>query len=107
MDPNEPLNTAKAVKSWGVDYIVLTSVDRWRTSRIYIQNMFRDDLQDGGAFHIASTVEHLKNECAEVLVECLVPDFAGNLKSVETVANSGLEVFAHNLETGRILFIMC
>lgn len=27
-DPNEPVNTAKAIATWGLDYIVLTSVDR-------------------------------------------------------------------------------
>ena len=40
LDPDEPLNTAKAVADWGIDYVVLTSVDR-------------DDLPDGGAAHIA------------------------------------------------------
>uniref|UniRef100_A0A183CJJ0 Lipoyl synthase, mitochondrial n=1 Tax=Globodera pallida TaxID=36090 RepID=A0A183CJJ0_GLOPA len=78
-DPEEPLNTAKAVKSWGVDYIVLTSVDR-------------DDLSDGGAAHISATVRCLKEECSHVLVECLVPDFAGVSKSVEAVVQSGLDV---------------
>lgn len=28
LDPDEPKNTAKAIASWGLDYIVLTSVDR-------------------------------------------------------------------------------
>uniref|UniRef100_A0A914NKI5 Radical SAM core domain-containing protein n=1 Tax=Meloidogyne incognita TaxID=6306 RepID=A0A914NKI5_MELIC len=60
LDPDEPKNTAIAISSWGVDYIVLTSVDR-------------DDLPDGGASHIALTVEHLKRECPHILVECLVP----------------------------------
>lgn len=27
-DPEEPRNTAAAVSRWGVDYVVLTSVDR-------------------------------------------------------------------------------
>lgn len=58
-------------------------------------------MSDGGAAHIADTVRHLKEQCPDVLVECLVPDFAGNLESVEVVANSGLEVFAHNVETGQ------
>ncbi|KAL3111657.1 hypothetical protein niasHT_013768 [Heterodera trifolii] len=89
-DPEEPLNTAKAVASWGVDYIVLTSVDR-------------DDLSDGGASHISATVRRMKEQCPHVLVECLVPDFAGVLPSVEQVAQSGLDVFAHNLETVRRL----
>uniref|UniRef100_A0A915D455 Lipoyl synthase, mitochondrial n=1 Tax=Ditylenchus dipsaci TaxID=166011 RepID=A0A915D455_9BILA len=90
LDENEPINTAKAIASWGVDYIVLTSVDR-------------DDISDGGASHIAETVKALKKECPHVLVECLVPDFSGRVASIEVVAQSGLQVFAHNLETVRRL----
>uniref|UniRef100_A0AC35TPM6 Lipoyl synthase, mitochondrial n=1 Tax=Rhabditophanes sp. KR3021 TaxID=114890 RepID=A0AC35TPM6_9BILA len=91
LDPKEPENTAKAVASWGVHYIVLTSVDR-------------DDMPDGGANHISSTVKHLKKECEnKILVECLVPDFGGNKESVGIVANSGLDVYAHNIETVRSL----
>ncbi|CAD5215474.1 unnamed protein product [Bursaphelenchus okinawaensis] len=90
LDPEEPLNTAKAVASWGVDYIVLTSVDR-------------DDLVDGGSAHIAQTISHLKQECPHVLVEALVPDFSGKLDCIKTVALSGLEVYAHNIETVRRL----
>ncbi|XP_041121229.1 lipoyl synthase, mitochondrial isoform X2 [Polyodon spathula] len=47
LDPNEPHNTAKAITEWGLDYVVLTSVDR-------------DDISDGGAEHIAKTVTYLK-----------------------------------------------
>ncbi|XP_013926388.1 PREDICTED: lipoyl synthase, mitochondrial-like [Thamnophis sirtalis] len=47
LDPEEPYNTAKAIAEWGLDYVVLTSVDR-------------DDLSDGGAEHFAKTVSHLK-----------------------------------------------
>lgn len=28
LDPNEPVNTAIAIAAWGLDYVVLTSVDR-------------------------------------------------------------------------------
>jgi lipoyl synthase len=85
-DPFEPFKTAQAVISWGVDYIVLTSVDR-------------DDLMDGGADHFATTVQLLKQNKPTLLVECLVSDFAGNLTSVATLASSGLDVYAHNVET--------
>ena len=71
---------------WGVDYIVLTSVDR-------------DDIPDGGAQHFADTVELLKQKKPELLVECLVSDFQGSHSSVETLATSGLDVYAHNVET--------
>ncbi|KAL3942053.1 MAG: hypothetical protein SGBAC_003681 [Bacillariaceae sp.] len=85
-DPFEPFKTAEAVAQWGVDYIVLTSVDR-------------DDIEDGGAGHFGHTVELLKHAKPELLVECLVSDFQGNLSSVETLATSGLDVYAHNVET--------
>lgn len=91
MFPNLYLNqiiskTAEAVIKWGVDYIVLTSVDR-------------DDIEDGGAQHFATTVELLKKAKPELLVECLVSDFQGDPKSVATLATSGLDVYAHNVET--------
>lgn len=85
-DPFEPFKTAEAVTNWGVDYIVMTSVDR-------------DDIPDGGAQHFAHTVELLKHQNSDLLVECLVSDFQGNLSSVETLATSGLDVYAHNMET--------
>lgn len=85
-DPFEPFQTAQAVAAWGVDYIVLTSVDR-------------DDLPDGGAQHFAHTVELLKQSKPQLLVECLVSDFQGMETSVEILAQSGLDVYAHNMET--------
>ncbi|XP_072476625.1 lipoyl synthase, mitochondrial isoform X2 [Notamacropus eugenii] len=86
LDTNEPYNIAKAIAEWGLDYVVLTSVDR-------------DDLPDGGAEHFAKTVSHLKGRNSNILVECLTPDFRGDLKSVEKVVLSGLDVYAHNVET--------
>ncbi|KAG8226023.1 hypothetical protein J437_LFUL004144, partial [Ladona fulva] len=89
-DPNEPVNTAEAIASWGLDYVVLTSVDR-------------DDLPDGGAEHIASTVREIKKRNSSLMVECLVPDFRGDLEAVRCVASSGLDVYAHNIETVEAL----
>lgn len=85
-DPFEPFKTADAVTKWGVDYIVLTSVDR-------------DDIPDGGAQHFAHTVQLLKEKKPELLVECLVSDFQGMPASVKKLALSGLDVYAHNVET--------
>lgn len=90
LDPNEPHNTAKAITEWGLDYVVLTSVDR-------------DDISDGGAEHIAKTVTYLKEMSQKILVECLTPDFRGDLNAVERIALSGLDVYAHNVETVREL----
>ena len=61
--------------------------------------MDRDDIEDGGAQHFAHTVELLKRKKPELLVECLVSDFQGTKTSVETLAESGLDVYAHNVET--------
>ncbi|KAK1886933.1 Lipoyl synthase mitochondrial [Dissostichus eleginoides] len=90
LDPNEPYNTAKAIAAWGLDYVVLTSVDR-------------DDISDGGAEHFAKTVSNLKERDSRILVECLTPDFRGDLAAVEKIALSGLDVYAHNVETVREL----
>jgi lipoyl synthase len=85
-DENEPEATAEAVASWGVGYVVLTSVDR-------------DDLPDGGAAHFARTVKGIKEKAPHVLVECLTPDFRGDVEAIRRLARSGLDVFAHNVET--------
>ncbi|PSN40649.1 Lipoyl synthase, partial [Blattella germanica] len=89
-DPNEPKNTASAIAEWGLDYVVLTSVDR-------------DDLPDGGSSHFAATVQEIKQRNANILVECLVPDFRGDVVCVKNIVDSGLDVFAHNIETVEIL----
>ncbi len=86
VDPDEPENTAIAVASWGLTYVVVTSVDR-------------DDLPDGGALHFASTIRALHRRCPDLLVEVLVSDFRGNLSAVEMVVGAKPEVFAHNIET--------
>eukprot|EP00227_Mantoniella_beaufortii_P019226 CAMPEP_0197577420 /NCGR_PEP_ID=MMETSP1326-20131121/2055_1 /TAXON_ID=1155430 /ORGANISM="Genus nov. species nov., Strain RCC2288" /LENGTH=500 /DNA_ID=CAMNT_0043140489 /DNA_START=80 /DNA_END=1582 /DNA_ORIENTATION=- len=85
-DEDEPENTAKAIAAWGVGYIVITSVDR-------------DDIPDGGAEHFARTVRTLKQIRPDILAECLTPDFQGDMEAVAHLARSGLDVFAHNIET--------
>eukprot|EP01036_Dinobryon_divergens_P027304 gene27304-36048_t len=89
-DAFEPFKTAEALSKWNISYVVLTSVDR-------------DDMADGGAQHFATTVELIKKKRPDMLVECLVSDFAGDLRSVHVLANSGLDVYAHNIETVRRL----
>jgi len=86
LDPNEPNNVAKAIKKWGLDYVVLTSVDR-------------DDLEDQGSLHFRKVVNRLKELMPELLVEALTPDFQGNHALINNVATSGLDVYAHNIET--------
>lgn len=86
LDPHEPENTAEALKRWGLGYVVLTSVDR-------------DDLADGGSHHFAETIMKIKQKAPTMLVEALTGDFAGDLSQVSRVATSGLDVYAHNVET--------
>ena len=90
LDPQEPLNTANAVRLMGLKYVVITSVDR-------------DDLDDGGAEHYAACVREIKKMNPATAVEALTPDFNGVLSHVETVVDSGLEVFAQNVETVKRL----
>ena len=86
LDPDEPFKIAEAVSKLKLKYVVLTSVDR-------------DDLKDGGAAHFAQTIRELKRLDSNLLVEALVPDFRGQMKDVETIVDSGLDVYAHNIET--------
>jgi lipoic acid synthetase len=86
LDPHEPENTAEALARWGLGYVVLTSVDR-------------DDLADGGARHFAETIRRIKAKKPTMLVEALTGDFGGDLEMVKIVAESGLDVYAHNVET--------
>jgi lipoic acid synthetase len=71
-------------------YVVLTSVNR-------------DDLDDGGAAHFAACVREIKRLSPETAVEALTPDFQGDTHDVATVVDSGLQVFAQNIETVRRL----
>ncbi|KAI2605488.1 lipoic acid synthetase mitochondrial precursor [Hypoxylon fragiforme] len=86
LDPHEPEHTAEALARWGLGYVVLTSVDR-------------DDMADGGAHHFAETIRKIKAKKPSLLVEALTGDFLGNLDMVGVVADSGLDVYAHNIET--------
>ncbi|KAH7057385.1 lipoic acid synthetase [Macrophomina phaseolina] len=90
LDPHEPENTAEALKRWGLGYVVLTSVDR-------------DDLADGGARHFAETITKIKQKAPTMLVEALTGDYAGDMEMVGLVARSGLDVYAHNVETVEAL----
>ncbi len=90
LDPDEPENSARTVELMKLRYVVLTSVDR-------------DDLTDGGAAHYAACIRAIKRRNPSTAVEALTPDFQGMREAVETVVDSGLEVFAQNIETVRRL----
>jgi lipoyl synthase len=90
LDAEEPENVAKSVELMRLKYVVLTSVNR-------------DDLSDGGAAHYAAAVRAIKRRNPGTAVEALTPDFQGVMADVQTVLDSGLQVFAQNVETVRRL----
>ncbi|MFD1586739.1 lipoyl synthase [Halorientalis brevis] len=86
LDPEEPANVADAVAEIGLDYVVLTSVDR-------------DDLPDQGAGHFAETIRQIKDRNPGILVEVLIPDFQGDPDLVRKIVDAEPDVIAHNVET--------
>ena len=86
LDKDEPSNIALTVELMNLDYIVLTSVNR-------------DDLSDGGALHYADSIRAIKQKCPDTKVEALTPDFQGCHQAIRTLLDSGVDVFAQNVET--------
>ncbi len=90
LDPDEPRKLADAIAAIGLDYAVITSVDR-------------DDLPDQGAGHFASCIREIKRVRPSTLVEVLIPDFQGNKELIDMIVRAKPEVIAHNIETVRRL----
>lgn len=90
VDGDEPAKVADAVARMGLDYVVLTMVDR-------------DDLTDGGAAHVSACVQAIKLATPDVMVEVLTGDFRGDEQAIAVAATSGAEVLAHNVEVVRRL----
>jgi lipoyl synthase len=86
LDPEEPFKVAKAIKAWQLNYVVITSV-------------CRDDLDDGGAEHFSTTIKAVKALSPNTIVEPLIPDFQGNIYSLEKIVSANPEVISHNIET--------
>lgn len=86
LDGNEPYRIANAVKEMGLKYVVITSVTR-------------DDLPDGGVSHFAKTVSEINRLNLELRIECLIPDFKGNVNNLEILLAEELDVLNHNIET--------
>ncbi|WP_339106233.1 lipoyl synthase [Haloterrigena salinisoli] len=86
LDLKEPQQVAEAVADIGLDYVVLTSVDR-------------DDLPDQGAGHFAETIREIKDRDPGILVEVLIPDFQGEERLVRKIIDADPDVIAHNVET--------
>jgi len=90
LDVYEPAQVAQTVALMNLRYVVLTSVNR-------------DDLADGGAAHYAACVRAIKALRPDTAVEALTPDFQGDVAAVHAVLDSGIAVFAQNIETVRRL----
>lgn len=88
VDPEEPQKVVDSVRTMGLKYAVITSVDR-------------DDLPDQGSGHFARVIREVK--ATGVKVESLIPDFQGNLELVDNIVQSYPDVLAHNIETVRRL----
>ena len=86
LDPFEPTNVAQAVKTLGLNHVVVTSVDR-------------DDLADGGAQHFADTINAIRDAAPGTTIEVLTPDFLRKEGALEIVVEAKPDVFNHNLET--------
>src|SRR5713226_2385791 len=86
LDPLEPRHLAEAVGRLGLDYLVVTSVNR-------------DELSDGGAAHFAQAIVELRRAAPRTLVEVLTPDFQGLRESLQMIIDARPTVAAHNLET--------
>lgn len=90
LDLAEPGRVAEAVKTLGLEHVVVTSVAR-------------DDLADGGASVFADTIHAIREMNPGTAVEVLVPDFAGDEQAIATVVAAAPEIYNHNLETVRRL----
>src|SRR5262245_4023315 len=90
LDAEAPEHAARTVELMKLRHVVLTSAHR-------------DDLPAGGAGHYAACVRAIKRRNPGTAVEALTPDFQGSTAAVETVVESGIEVFAQNIETVRRL----
>ncbi len=85
-DAAEPVNVASAIHAMGLDYAVVTSVDR-------------DDLPDCGASHVARTIAETRARIPACRIEVLIPDFKGEAASLRTVLDARPDILNHNIET--------
>ncbi|HLD43760.1 MAG TPA: lipoyl synthase [Candidatus Nanoarchaeia archaeon] len=85
LDPEEPRRLAETIHSWGLTYVVVTSVDR-------------DDLPDQGASHFAGCVREIRKSNPQIKIEVLIPDFRGNLDCLNAIIAANPDVIAHNIE---------
>lgn len=86
LDLDEPARVGNAVEVLGLQYVVITSVDR-------------DDLPDGGASIFAATIRETRQRRPDCRIEVLIPDFQGDEAALYMVLDAGPDVLNHNTET--------
>lgn len=86
LDEQEPEKVGETIAQLNLEYVVLTSVNR-------------DDLPDQGSGHFARTIQTLKKNDPDLIVEVLTPDFRGREDLVKILVDAAPDVFAHNVET--------
>ena len=94
VDPQEPQKLAATIATMGLQYVVITSVDR-------------DDLRDGGAQHYADCISAVRAQSPDIKIEILVPDFRGKgrmQRALDILDTALPDVFNHNLETVAPLY---
>ncbi len=91
VDWDEPRRVAEAVARLGLEYAVITSVDR-------------DDRKDGGAALFALTIEAIRRRSPGCKVEVLIPDFQGSLDALRMVLGARPDMLNHNIETVERLY---
>ncbi|WP_110687659.1 lipoyl synthase [Salinicola aestuarinus] len=92
LNENEPRELAEAIAEMGLNYVVVTSVDR-------------DDLRDGGATHFVNCIREIRQDSPDIEIEVLVPDFRGRMQvALDILEGQAPDVFNHNLETVPSLY---
>ena len=91
VDRAEPGRLASAIEALGLEYVVITSVDR-------------DDLPDGGAEVFADTIRATRQRAPGCRIEVLIPDFSDRARDLECVLDAGPDVLNHNVETVERLY---
>ena len=90
LDPLEAFKLAQSIEDLGLNYAVITCVDR-------------DDLPDGGAQQMADAIRAIRHRTPHVKVEVLTSDYRGDVDALKKVIDAEPDVFAHNIETTRVL----
>lgn len=86
VNENEINEVTIAVQKLGLKFVVITSPAR-------------DDLDDGGALQFYKVTKNILENTSDTQVELLIPDFKGNIESIQKVVDSGAVIIGHNVET--------